>query len=207
MLKKLITVISISCVNSLFMKGESIKSISSSFVPSEFHPVWWARNNHVMTIAGAGSFEGILTDRQAEVNYRREWFDTPDGDRMAVDFLDASSQTSGPQNPIVVMTHGLESRSSAPFTRRMARSFQRRNFDVAVVNFRSCAGDDDVPKRPGGYHLGFTSDLNFITKKLYEESMNDSGVGRRIYLSGFSLGGFFLLIAPILNFIFEPIFL
>ena len=58
--------------------------------------------------------------------------------------------------PIVVVLHGLESRSDAPFTRRMAAAFQRRGWDCAVVNFRSCASDADVPLQPGGYHIGFT---------------------------------------------------
>lgn len=41
----------------------------------------------------------------------------------------------------------------------MASAFVRRGYDAAVISFRSCAEDGDVPKRPGGYHLGFTADL------------------------------------------------
>jgi predicted alpha/beta-fold hydrolase len=112
-------------------------------------------------------------------------WDTPDGDRFAIDFFDAVERTVEP--PLVVMTHGLESRSDAPLTKRMARAYHRRGYDVAVLNFRSCAEDDDIPRRPGGYHLGFTADLDFATRRLFTE--HHGRAPKRIYLSGFSLGG------------------
>lgn len=151
--------------------------VASSFEPHDFEPRWWARNSHVMTIGGAG-----VLDSLEPIDYAREVWDTPDGDTVALDFLQASEARES--SVLVVMTHGLESRSAAPLCVRMARSFQRRGFDVAVLNFRSCAHDDDVPRTPGGYHLGFTDDLHFVTRRLHEQYPD-----KRIYLSGFSLGG------------------
>jgi predicted alpha/beta-fold hydrolase len=158
-------------------------AITRSFEARPFTPVWWGGNPHIMTIGGAGSLEKQLGAALSPLEYRREFWDTPDGDRIAVDFSDASPAAAPTGKPIVVMTHGLESRSNAPLTERMARAFNRCGYDVCVVSFRSCAHDDDVPRRPGGYHLGFTDDVNFVTKKIFSETK------RSIYLSGFSLGG------------------
>lgn len=58
--------------------------------------------------------------------------------------------------PIVVLALGLESKSDAPFTKRIALAYARRGYDVCVCNYRSCAGGNDIPRKPGGYHLGFT---------------------------------------------------
>lgn len=150
---------------------------------------------HVCFVAGLTQFArrwflvvgyGLCCVQQGDVGYRRQVWETPDGDSVAIDFLDADTTSGGPegQDVLVVMTHGLESRSCAPLCVRMARSFTRRGFNVAVLNFRSCANDNDVPQTPGGYHLGFTSDLDFVTKRLHEQHPT-----KRIYLSGFSLGG------------------
>lgn len=159
--------------------------VAASFEARPFEPAWWGTNPHVMTIGGAGSLEKQLGEAQEPLCYRREFWNTPDGDRIAVDFSDAHEKTKESASVLVVMTHGLESRSNAPLTERMARAFNRHGFDVCVVSFRSCAHDNDVPRKPGGYHLGFTQDLNFVTKKIFLES----DMKKRIYLSGFSLGG------------------
>lgn len=103
---------------------------------------------------------------------------------MSVDFLEAYPGSKTEADVMVVMTHGLESRSDAPLCIRMARAFQRRGFDVATISFRSCAGDNDIPSTPGGYHLGFTHDVRFVVKKLHQRYPD-----KRLYLSAFSLGG------------------
>lgn len=159
--------------------GSTANRVASSFQANEFAPRWWARNPHVMTIGGAG-----VLDTVEPVAYDRQVWDTPDGDQVAVDFLSGQGSQTQDTDVLVVMLHGLESRSNAPLCVRMARSFQRRGYDVAVINFRSCAHDDDVPRSPGGYHLGFTDDVDFVTRQLHAQHPD-----KRIYLSGFSLGG------------------
>lgn len=78
--------------------------------------------------------------------------------------------------------HGLESSSSAVLPRSMSRAFFSRGFEVAAVNFRGCCGEENL--KPHAYHLGFTDDLHFVLQRLH--SMDPQ---RRLYLSGFSLGG------------------
>lgn len=67
-----------------------------------------------------------------QITYRRERWDTPDGDFVDVDFLDApggegavgsanfASNSEDDSAPFAVLTHGLESTSTAPLTARMA---------------------------------------------------------------------------------------
>ena len=64
----------------------------------------------------------------------------------------------------------------------MAKAFAKKGFDVCVVNFRGCSGEDNV--HPYAYHLGFTDDIKYVLNRLHEAQP-----GRRVYLSGFSLGG------------------
>lgn len=78
--------------------------------------------------------------------------------------------------------HGLESSSSAVLPRSMSRAFFSRGFEVAAVNFRGCCGEENL--KPHAYHLGFTDDLHFVLQRLH--AMDPQ---RRLYLSGFSLGG------------------
>lgn len=133
------------------------------------------------------------------MTYRRERWDTPDGDFIDVDFLDCTSNnhsevegekraareeisSSSDSAPFAVLTHGLESTSTAPLTARMALAFQRKGFRVAVMCFRSCSGEDNRTLR--AYHLGFTDDLEFVCRTLRERHPKSL-----LFLSGFSLGG------------------
>ncbi|CAN0405827.1 unnamed protein product, partial [Discosporangium mesarthrocarpum] len=139
-----------------------------------------------------------------KVTYRRERWGTPDNDFLDIDFLDQGQggmglgtggspgagrrMGGGPgavhaeATPVAVLTHGLESTSTAPLTSKMALAFQRAGFQVAVVCFRGCSGEDN--KTLGAYHLGFTDDLELVVRTLRERHP-----GSPIFLSGFSLGG------------------
>jgi len=65
---------------------------------------WWLINGHAQTIYGS------LFSRTPPVAFRRERWDTPDGDFVDVDFVD------GPQGtPWVHLFHGLEGSSRSHY--------------------------------------------------------------------------------------------
>ena len=164
--------------------------------PQPFSPAWWAKNPHVQTIYGSKSLQESIKKVTAPpkdpqiwrtIYDRRERWETPDADWFHVDFMFHPNGSSlggaeGPR-PMAVVLHGLESSSTALLPRSMAQAFVRQGFDVAALNFRGCCGGGDND-RPYAYHLGFTDDLKYALRRLAEDKPT-----RRLYLSGFSLGG------------------
>lgn len=135
-------------------------------------------------------------------------YETSDDDFFHVDLKylkdftnnDESESKSTRSKGLVVISHGFESNSYSHLVIDMARSYLMEGFDVAAINFRGCSvedilvGDDDKGKvqrrnipnnNLGGYHLGFTEDLEFFLSQI---SSDESFEGLPIYLSGFSLG-------------------
>ncbi|CAM9232937.1 unnamed protein product [Ascophyllum nodosum] len=147
------------------------KYIAETFTPRKYRAPLWARNPHFSTVFGSGELQKKLGNMGPQVTYRRERWDTPDGDFIDVDFLDTpfpggseAAGCDGDDTPFAVLTHGLESTSTAPLTARMALAFQRQGFRVAVLCFRGCSGEDNKTLR--AYHLGFTDDLDLVCKTL-----------------------------------------
>eukprot|EP00871_Galdieria_phlegrea_P005326 jgi/Galph1/5795/GphlegSOOS_G4502.1 len=127
-----------------------------TYQPKPFEPPFWAKDKY----------------------YRRR-FETPDGDFFDVDIVDGKHQTS----PYVVVCHGLESSSHSHHTLRIVESIASLGWNVFAMNYRGCSGEPNRTLKT--YHLGFTEDLNQLTKIILEETKGDA----EIYLAGFSLGG------------------
>ena len=94
----------------------------------------------------------------------------------------SSASTSSPKG-VVVLLHGLESSVEGALITKMAHCYSSKGYEVVLKSFRGCSEGEDNRKL-GAYHLGFTDDLRTLVERLHEE---DSA--RRIFLSGFSLGG------------------
>uniref|UniRef100_A0A7S2UW57 AB hydrolase-1 domain-containing protein n=1 Tax=Fibrocapsa japonica TaxID=94617 RepID=A0A7S2UW57_9STRA len=170
---------------------ETLKAIGrakvESFQPRQYVAPFWAKNCHINTIIGSGEVQRrYFGQPQSVPPYRRERWTTPDGDFIDIDFYQKNQFQLSER--VVVILHGLESTSSAPLTSKMAFAMARKGFDVAVMCFRSCSGEDN--RTPGAYHLGFTDDIRFVVRALATK-YDQQGLTepRRIYLSGFSLGG------------------
>jgi len=115
--------------------------------------------------------------RKVSISYKRERITTPDKDFLDLDW--AISPTGSKK--LVVISHGLEGDSNAPYALGMARALMDNDFDVLVWNFRGCSGE--INRLCKFYHSGETEDLNtvisYVSKMEYES----------IYLIGFSIGG------------------
>lgn len=113
-------------------------------------------------------------------HYRRERWDTPDGDFIDVDFADAD-----PHAPMLVLFHGLEGSSRSHYALAFADEARRRGLAFAVPHFRGCSGE--LNHAPRAYHSGDFEEIGWILRRLRERSAAPLSV------VGISLGGNALL--------------
>jgi len=150
--------------------------IPAAALPPAFRPARLATNPHVQTIAGK------FMRRLPELPVRRERWDTPDGDFLDLDLIDATR----PNAPWCIILHGLEGHSERPYVRSAAAALYRRGFGVAMMNFRACSGEPN--RRARTYHSGETEDLRFVVTTLRQRLPT-----AHLAAIGISLGGNVLL--------------
>lgn len=161
-----------------------MRAMTVAPIPSSFTPAWWLKSAHLQTVWGR------LGRSRRLVAFRREWLDTPDGDVLAIDHLDAPE----PAAPHLVMLHGLEGSSYSVYIQGLARLASARGWHVSVMNFRFCAREPDalsvcIPnRRPRLYHSGETSDFDHTIRALRARAPL-----RTFVAIGASLGGNVLL--------------
>ena len=108
------------------------------------------------------------------VAFRRERWDTPDGDFIDVDF-------AGVGERLALLFHGLEGCSDSHYARLLARALPAAGWRVAIPHWRGCSG---VPNRkPRAYHSGDSAEVDWILRR-FSQPVDAIGV---------SLGGNALL--------------
>ena len=137
-------------------------------------PRWFA-NAHLHTIYGSA------LAKKPPVAYRRERWETPDGDFVDTDHVDAR-----PGEPWVVLFHGLEGSSDSAYARALMSKVKARGWRGTVLNFRGCSGEPN--RLPRAYHSGDSAEVGWVLKKL--QPLRD---GAPLYAAGVSLGGNALL--------------
>jgi predicted alpha/beta-fold hydrolase len=176
-------------------KRRNATKISHSFQTRDFIPASYSRNPHVQTVMGAlyrketmyaspdlPTFLAQLSKTKDEFDWdKRQRMETPDGDFFDVDWRVSDMNFDSKEVPLVLICHGLQANSDSPLVKDMAEAFLNTGMGVACINFRGCSGQ--VNRTPRSYHLGFTEDLEQIIA-----FVNSRYPGKRIYLSGFSLG-------------------
>jgi predicted alpha/beta-fold hydrolase len=110
------------------------------------------------------------------VSFRRERWDTPDGDFVDVDWLPAPADA-----PHVLMLHGLEGSSQAAYVRRLSVLAAERGWGAVALNFRSCSGE--LNRLARSYNAGDTGDAAFVVKRLRSQ------LNGPLLAAGYSLGG------------------
>jgi len=150
--------------------------MAPTFVPHEpFRPARGLSNPHVQTILS--QFLRPL----APLGLRRERWETPDGDFIDVDLLDAPKGA-----PYLFVLHGLEGSSRSGYVTAMLQAARSRGWGALGFNFRSCSGE---PNRiPRSYCSGEVRDPLFAVERL-----RASGAEGPLLGIGFSLGGNVLL--------------
>jgi predicted alpha/beta-fold hydrolase len=161
----------------------------------------WLPGGHLQTLYAA------LLAPHRRVSYRRERWETPDGDFVDADWLvhpsAVSSQQSGVETPsvlsnqaaptttvasapLVVLFHGLEGCSTSPYAYALMAHVLDLGWAGVVVHFRGCSGEAN--RLPRAYHSGDSAEIEWMLNHLRE-----SNPGREIHAVGVSLGGNALL--------------
>jgi len=134
---------------------------------SPYRPPWWLPGGHLQTIYAAFG-------PAPRVAWRRERWDTPDGDFIDLDWAGDGT------GPLVVLFHGLEGGSASHYARKLAAETTQRGWRFVVPHFRGCSGS--LNRLPRAYHSGDSAELDWILRRL-----------RPDFAAGVSLGGNALL--------------
>lgn len=123
-----------------------------------------------------------LALKAASPAYRRERWDTPDGDFIDLDWLPADRADA----PLVVLFHGLEGSSASHYARALMRAVGARGWRGVVPHFRGCSGEPNRLAR--AYHSGDSAEIDWILRRLKVRAG-----AAPLFVAGVSLGGNALL--------------
>ena len=151
-------------------------------------PPWWlggALGPRSTYAAHAQTVYPSLFGNRPVIEYRRERWETtphgkPDGDFMDVDRLAATLNRT--DAPVLVVFHGLEGNSQAPYALNLMYEARSRGWRGIVPHFRSCSGE--INRLPRAYHSGDATEIDWILRRVKAESPNAP-----LYVAAISLGG------------------
>jgi uncharacterized protein len=133
---------------------------------------WWLPGGHAQTIAAALA-------PAPRVIFRRERWETPDGD-----FVDVDRAGDPRAERLLVLFHGLEGSSRSHYARSLAALAVASDWRFALPHFRGCSG---VPNRLArAYHSGDSAEVDWLLGRF-------AGEGAALCAAGVSLGGNALL--------------
>ena len=148
---------------------------------------WWLPGGHLQTIYSA------LFTVVPQVSYKRERWETPDGDFIDVDWLidvdeqaPAAANISTADGPLVIFFHGLEGNSERHYVRSLMGELQRKGWRGIAVNFRGCSGEPN--RLPRAYFAGDSTEIDWILRRVRAQYP-----ATPLFATGVSLGGNALL--------------
>lgn len=116
----------------------------------------WLPGGHAQTIYAA------LAAPRPPATYRRERWDTPDGDFIDLDWLDGTP--SQLRSPLAVLFHGLEGSSRSHYALALMAALRRAAWRGVVVHFRGCSGEPN--RLPRAYHSGDSAEIDWVLRRL-----------------------------------------
>lgn len=140
----------------------------------------WLPGGHAQTIwpaLYARRFHG------APPRFRRERWATPDGDFVDVDHLqpEPGAAPPAPQQPLLVLFHGLEGSSQSQYSQAFAAMARERGWAFAMPHFRGCSGELNLA--PRAYHSGDYEEIGWMLARLKAAHRGP------LIAAGVSLGG------------------
>lgn len=139
-----------------------------------YHAPWWLPGGHLQTIYP------FFFLRTTPPLYRRERIETPDGDFVDFDWVDAAAD-----KPTVVLFHGLEGCSSSHYASALMGAVATRSWRGVVAHFRGCSGEPNRLAR--AYHSGDADEIDWILGQVRSRTTGC------LFAAGVSLGGNALL--------------
>ncbi|MFP3565592.1 YheT family hydrolase [Paraburkholderia sp. SIMBA_030] len=151
----------------------------------------WLPNRHAQTIVPS------LFARRPAVTFRRERWNTPDGDFIDFDWVVHDGQSVGPSSafdpaqapadeaPLFVLFHGLEGSSASHYALSLMAGAREYGWHGVVPHFRSCSGALNL--LPRFYHLADSNEVDWVLRRLRAAHRGP------IVAAGVSLGGNVLL--------------
>ena len=149
----------------------------------------WLLNGHLGASALGGNLQTIWAAKLARryrgsiPAYKRERWDTADGDFIDIDFHGDSAATD--HRPWLVLFHGLEGSSRSHYALAFASWARSQGWAYAVPHFRGCSGE--INRTPRAYHSGDHEEIAWILERLRARTE------RPLVVIGVSLGGNALL--------------
>ena len=137
----------------------------------------WLPGGNLQTIWSALYAKRV---RGPHPHFRRERWDTPDGDFIDVDWLQGASGET-----LLVLFHGLEGSSESHYAQAFAEFAREQGLRYAVPHFRGCSGE--VNRQPRAYHSGDYQEIDWILRRFRAAHAGP------IIAVGISLGGNALL--------------
>ena len=116
----------------------------------------------------------------APPSFRRERWDTPDGD-----FIDVDWQGEDTATPLLVLFHGLEGSSASHYAQAFAHWARTHGWRFVVPHFRGCSGE--LNRAPRAYHSGDFEEIGWVLERIRTRHAGP------IAAVGISLGGNALL--------------
>jgi predicted alpha/beta-fold hydrolase len=145
----------------------------------------WLPNRHAQTIVPS------LFARRPAVAFRRERWDTPDGDFIDLDWVQHDAQLAAAPHipadtaPLFVLFHGLEGSSGSHYAASLMAAAREYGWHGVVPHFRSCSGA--LNRMPRFYHLADSNEVDWVLRRLRAAHSGP------IVAAGVSLGGNVLL--------------
>jgi len=139
----------------------------------------WLPGGHLQTLYAP------LFALRPGVAYRRERWDTPDGDFIDLDWLDEDRGTAD-SRPLVALFHGLEGGSSSHYAAALMMALRDMDWRGVVVHFRGCSGEINRLRR--AYHSGDSAEIDWVLRRLKRQH-----AAADLFAVGVSLGGNALL--------------
>lgn len=141
---------------------------------------WWLPGGNVQTIWAAIAARRFFGEAP---KWRRERWNTPDGDFVDVDW---SLHACKPDAPLLVLFHGLEGSSASHYAVAFADFAATQGIAMAVPHFRGCSGELNVA--PRAYHSGDFAEVDWMLDQFRQRRPKGDLVA-----AGVSLGGNALL--------------